>query len=409
MNMPVLQDFSYDPFDPAVMADPLPYYRVLRDVHPVYYIDKWDTYALSRFADIWGVLEINDGTFVASEGTLPAATVLEAHNDGAVPDPPLHPMPFHANFDAPIYDNVRRCTSSQFRPKSVSRLADRIRTLANERLDELLPCGTFDLTQEYGGVVAASVVCELVGLPIDLAPEVLATVNAGSLAQPGSGVEVANARPGYLEYLTPIVQRRRAGASDRELPIVDGLLGYRLPDGSAFTDTEAAVQMLGVFIGGTETVPKIVAHGLWELGRRPDQMAAVRADPDAHVPVAREEMIRYCAPAQWFARTVRKPFTIHGTTIKPGQRIITLLASANRDEREYTDPDEFIWNRPIERLLAFGRGQHFCLGVHLARLEIAIMVTEWLKRVPDWRIVSEAASRPPSSFQWGWNNIPVEV
>jgi cytochrome P450 len=409
MNTPVMQDFSYDPFDPAVMADPLPYYRVLRDDHPAYYIDKWDTYALSRFADIWGVLEINDGTFVASEGTLPAATVLAAHNDGPVSDPPLHPMPFHANFDAPIYENVRRCTSSQFRPKSVSHFADRIRTLANERLDLLLPRGTFDLTQDYGGIVAASVVCELVGLPVDLAPEVLATVNAGSLAQPGSGVEVANARPGYLEYLTPIVQRRRAGAADGELPIVDGLLGYRLPDGSAFTDMEAAVQMLGVFIGGTETVPKIVAHGLWELGRRPDQMVAVRADLDANVPVAREEMIRFCAPAQWFARTVRKPFTIHGTTIKPGRRIITLLGSANRDEREYPDPDEFIWNRRIERLLAFGRGQHFCLGVHLARLEIATMVTEWLKRVPDWRIVSEAASRPPSSFQWGWNNIPVEV
>jgi cytochrome P450 len=405
----MMQDFSYDPFDPAVMADPLPYYRVLRDDHPVYYIDKWDTYALSRFSDIWHVLEINDGTFVASEGTLPAATVLARRNDGPVPDPPLHPMPFHANFDAPIYDSVRRCTSAPFRPKSVATLADRIRTLANERLDELLPRGAFDLTQDYGGIVAASVVCELVGLPVDLAPDVLATVNAGSLAQPGSGVEVANARPGYLEYLTPIVTARRANASDGELPIADNLIAYRLPDGSAFTDMEAAIQMLGVFIGGTETVPKIVAHGLWELGRHPDQMAAVRADLDANVPVAREEMIRYCAPAQWFARTVRKPFTIHGTTIEPGQRIITLLASANRDEREYTEPDEFVWNRPIERLLAFGRGQHFCLGVHLARLEIAIMVTEWLKRVPDWRIVSEAASRPPSSFQWGWNSIPVEV
>jgi cytochrome P450 len=403
-----MQDFSYDPFDPAVMANPLPYYRVLRDDHPVYYIDKWDTYALSRFADIWQVLEINDGTFVASEGTLPAATVLAQRNDGPVPDPPLHPMPFHANFDAPVYDSVRRCTASQFRPKSVATLADRIRTLANERLDKLLPRGTFDLTQDYGGIVAASVVCELVGLPVDLAPEVLATVNAGSLAEPGSGVEVANARPGYLEYLTPIVQRRRADGAGGVLPIADNLIAYRLPDGSAFTDMEAAVQMLGVFIGGTETVPKIVAHGLWEL-ERPDQMAAVRTDLEANVPIAREEMIRYCAPAQWFARTVRKPFTIHGTTIEPGQRIITLLASANRDEREYTDPDEFVWNRPIERLLAFGRGQHFCLGVHLARLEIAIMVTEWLKRVPDWRIVSEAASRPPSSFQWGWNTVPVEV
>jgi cytochrome P450 len=409
MNSPVMQDFTYDPFDPAVMADPLPYYRVLRDEHPVYYVDKWDTYALSRFDDIWRVLEINNGTFVASEGTLPAATVLAQHNDGPVPDPPLHPMPFHANFDTPIYDSVRRCTSSQFRPKSVAKLADRIRILANERLDELLPRGTFDLTQEYGGIVAASIVCELLGLPVDLAPDVLATVNAGSLAQPGSGVEVANARPGYLEYLVPIVERRRGKASDGELPIVDNLLGFELPDGSAFTDMEAAVQMLGAFIGGTETVPKIVAHGLWKLSRRPDQMAAVCADLDANVPVVREEMIRYCAPAQWFARTLRKPFTIHGVTIKPGQRIITLLASANRDEREYPDPDDFIWNRPIERLLAFGRGQHFCLGVHLARLEIAIMVSEWLKRVPDYRIISEAASRPPSSFQWGWNNIPVEV
>jgi cytochrome P450 len=404
----VRQDFSYDPFDPAVMADPLSHYRTLRDEHPVYYIEKWDTYALSRFADIWRVLEVNDGTFVASEGTLPAATVLARHNTGPVPDPPWHPLPFHANFDAPIYDGVRRCTSGQFRPKAVSTWTDRVRTLANERLDELLPRGRFDLTQDYGGIVAASVVCEILGLPVDLAPEVLRTVNAGSLAEPGSGVEVANARPGYLEYLVPIVERRRQGIGAAS-PIADNLIGYRLPDGSALSDVEAAVQMLGVFIGGTETVPKIVAHGLWELHRHGDQMAAVRDDLDANVPIAREEMIRYCAPAQWFARTLRTAFTMHGVTMRPGQRVITLLASANRDEREYPEPDEFIWDRRIERLLTFGRGQHFCLGVHLARLEIAVMVTEWLKRVPDYRIVAESASRPPSSFQWGWNNLPVEV
>lgn len=407
MNTSVLETFSYDPFDPAVMADPQPYYRILRDRYPVYYVEKWDTYALSRFEDIWRVLEVNDGTFVASEGTLPAATVLGTRNDGPVPDPALHPTPFHANFDAPIYDTVRRCTSAPFRPRSVTKLADRIRALANERLDELLPRGTFDLTQDYGGIVAASMVCELLGLPADLAADVLATVNAGSLAQPGSGVEVANARPGYLEYLVPIIQRSRKMPGEN--PIADNLIAYRLPDGSAFNDIEAATQLLGIFIGGTETVPKIVAHGLWELGLRSDQLSAVRDDLDANVPVAREEMIRYCAPAQWFARTVRKPFTIHDTTLQPGQRVITLLASANRDEREYPDPEAFIWDRPIERLLAFGRGQHFCLGVHLARLEIGIMVTEWLNRVGEWRIDGEAASRPPSSFQWGWSSVPVEV
>ncbi|WP_396924797.1 cytochrome P450 [Mycolicibacterium sp.] len=407
--MTVMQDFSYSPFDPAVMADPRPYYRTLRDHHPVYYVDDIDTYALSRFDDVWNVLAVNDGTFVASEGTLPAVGVLSHRNDGPVPDPPLHPLPFHANFDAPLYDDVRRCTASQFRPKSVAGWQDRIRELANQRLDELLPRGSFDLTQEYGGIVAASVVCELVGLPTDLAADVLATVNAGSLAEPGSGVEVANARPGYLEYLIPVVQQVRAGDFPGPLPIVENLLAYRLPDGSALTDSEVAVQMLGVFIGGTETVPKIVAHGLWELSRHPDQLAAVRADPTTNVPVAREEIIRYCAPAQWFARTLRRPFTIHDITMAPGQRIITLLASANRDEREFDEPETFRWDRPIERSLAFGRGQHFCLGFHMARLEIAVMLQEWLRRVPDYHIDEHNALRPPSSFQWGWNNIPVQV
>lgn len=194
--------FSYDPFDPAVMADPLPYYRVLREQYPLYYLPQWDTYALSRFDDIWQVLEVNDGTFVASEGTLPAATVLARHNDGPVPDPPWHPLPFHAVFDAPIYNGVRRAHSQPLRPRPVGQLEERIRRLANERLDLLLPRGRFDLTQDYGGIVAASMVCDLLGLPTDLAADILAAVNAGSLPQPDTGVDTAQARPGYLEYLT---------------------------------------------------------------------------------------------------------------------------------------------------------------------------------------------------------------
>ena len=403
-------NFSYDPFDAEVMANPLPYYRILRDQYPVYYMPQWDTFALSRFEDIWRVLEVNDGTFVATEGTLPPASVLARHNTGPLEDPPLHPLPFHAVFDTDLYGEIRRAHSQPLRPRSVAALEDRIRTLANERLDVLLPKGSFDLTQDYGGIVAASMVCELLGISTDLAPQVLAAVNAGSLSEPGEGVDTAQARPNYLEYLIPVVQSRRADSSGLPgLPVVDGLLAYRLPDGSALSDVEAATQLLCIFIGGTETVPKIVAHGLWELSQRPDQLAAVHADLATNVPVVREELIRFCAPAQWFARTARKPFTIHGQTIEPGQRVITLLASANRDEREYPEPDDFVWDRPIRRSLAFGRGQHFCIGYHLARLEIDVLLREWLRRVPDYAIRGDAATRLPSSFQWGWNEIPVEV
>ena len=405
-------DFAYDPFDPAGDGKPvavLPQFCAI-DIRP-YYMPQWDTFALSRFDDIWEVLEVNDGTFVASEGTLPPASVLAQHNDGPVDDPPLHPLPFHAVFDTPICTTRSVAHTRQpLRPRSVAGLEARIRALANERLDVLLPRGSFDLTQEYGGIVAASVVCELLGMPVDLAPQVLAAVNAGSLAEPGSGVDTAQARPNYLEYLIP-VGRAPPGRSVRgALPVVDGLLGYRLPDGSALDDVEVATQMLCIFIGGTETVPKIVAHGLWELqsAARPVGRGARR--PGNQRAVAREEMIRYCAPAQWFARTVRKPFTIHGTTIEPGQRVITLLASANRDEREYPEPDEFIWNRPISRIAGFrprpallhrlppGPPGNCCAADRMAAAGAGLP-----------RSTSEAATRLPSSFQWGWNKIPVEV
>jgi cytochrome P450 len=115
-------------------------------------------------------------------------------------------------------------------------------------------------------------------------------------------------------------------------------------------------------------------------------MTAVRADIDVNVPKAREEMIRYCAPAQWFARTVRKPFTVHDTTIEPGQRIITLLASANRDERQFENPDQLDITRENNKHLAFGHGVHYCEGAPLARLEGQIAIPVLVQQMPSLRL-----------------------
>ena len=210
--------FPYDPFDPAVMADPLPYYRVLRDEHPVYYIAEVGhlrVVAVRRHLACAGdqrrhVRRI--GGHAARRDGAGAAQRRTGRRSAAAPDAVSRELR-----RADLRRTSARCTSSQFRPKSVRKLANRIRTLANERLDELLPRGTFDLTQDYGGIVAASVVCELLGLPVDLAADVLATVNAGSLAEPGSGVEVGNARPGlpgvpHPDRRAPTRRRRRRRA-----------------------------------------------------------------------------------------------------------------------------------------------------------------------------------------------------
>ena len=113
--------------------------------------------------------------------------------------------------------------------------------------------------------------------------------------------------------------------------------------------------------------------------------------------------------SRWFLRTVRKPATIAVVNLRPGQRVFALIQSANRDPRMFDDPDTFRWDREITRTLAFGHGPHFCIGVHLARLEGTIVIEEWLRRVPEYSIDEASAVRSASSFQWGWTSIPVEV
>jgi cytochrome P450 len=162
---------------------------------------------------------------------------------------------------------------------------------------------------------------------------------------------------------------------------------------------EIAGNLLCVLVGGTETLPKIIGHGLMELQRRPDQLAEVRSDLALNSAGAVEEMIRYCGPAQWFLRTVRRPTTIAGMQLSPGQGVAWLTASANRDAREHAAPDEFIWNRPIPRTLAFGLGQHFCIGVHVAGREGRILVEEFLNRVSKYDLDLDGAVRYLSSFQ----------
>jgi cytochrome P450 len=252
-------------------------------------------------------------------------------------------------------------------------------------------------------------VCHLLDMPKTHAREVLNLVNSLSVTDPeAGGNDVAQTVGKSMALMAPYVAKRRKAGADGSIPMVDGLieLGYY---GRPLTDEEVAVQLVCVFIGGTETVPKITAHGLMELARHPEQLAAVRADLATNVPIAAEEIIRFCAPAQWFVRTAHKDVSVAGVDIKVGQRIMVLFGSAARDEREFDRPDEFIWNRTINRVLSFGYGQHYCIGVHLARREIRVLLMEFLRRVDTYSFDMEKAVKLPSSFQWGWNQLPVII
>lgn len=407
MTPPTLVDFSYDPFAPEVMKNPLPFYRVLRDHFPLYRVEEYDLWVLSRFEDVWEMLGDTSDTFLATEGTLPPPDVLRRHNDGPVPDPPLDPLALHTTYSSEVHGSVRGTYGRMLRRGPVARMESLIRGLVTERLDVLLPEGRFDLVQDLAGIVAASVVCDMFALPRSRAREILQTVNTLTMANPvDGGVDIAGASEHIADMLMPVIAARRTADPADPPTILDSMLQFTLR-GRRLRDREIALQFVGVVIGATETLPKIFGHGLMELERRPDQLRALRERPAERAPKAFEEMLRFCGPAQWFMRTVRKPVTIRGQLITPGQRIIGLLQSANRDEREFDDPDEFCWDREIPRTLAFSRGPKFCVGVHLARLEGRILVEEWLRRVASYTVDVDAAVRRPSSFQWGYTEVPV--
>ena len=165
-------------------------------------------------------------------------------------------------------------------------------------------------------------------------------------------------------------------------------------------------QLVTLFIGGTETLPKVVAGGTYQLWRHPEQRAAVAADPALAVP-AFEEMLRYELPLQFVGRTLLVDAEIAGESMRAGQRVVLMLISANRDEREFPEPDRFDVNRRMERHLGLGHGAHVCIGAHVARLEGVVMLRELLERFPEYEVDSSALEREASEFQVGWVTMPI--
>jgi cytochrome P450 len=387
------------------MENPLPFYQVLRDRYPAYWLPQYDAWAISRFADVWEVLSEREGRITTTEGTLMFREQMVISNGGVVPEPGYDPLQVLSYTESPVHEQIRQAIGPALRRPAALRLEGFVRGQARARLDELVPMGCFNVTTEYAGMVAAATMCHLFGIPLD---EAAAVRDAVFAAAPGAQDPEQQAQ-GYARLsglVADVVRSRRAAGADGQYPLIDGLLAYRL-QGRALTDDEISGAVLAtVLFGGVETLPKVVAHGLMELWRHPDQRRQVSADP-ANCGRAFEEMLRYCAPAQWFTRTVRHPIAIAGQELGAGHRIFPLLMSANRDEREFEDPDAFRWDRPIARHLAFGHGQCFCVGTHVARLEGHILLEELLRRAPDYEIDVEAAVRPPSSFQWGWRSVPL--
>jgi cytochrome P450 len=399
--------FSYDPFDFDVMRNPLPYYARLREDFPIYHLPQYDGWAVSRFDDVYAVLADPDGKFSTPEGAMAGRRELAHFNHGQIREISTDPLESMNFLPRRYYAELRQSMSKSFRRHAISRLASFVREQTRQILGQLSGRDDFDLTIEFGGAVASRTVCHILDVPLEMAPRILELVNRSSRQDLQYGGFVAES----VELLAELrdiareqVVRRRAAGATGESPIIDSLLHHTV-DGRPLSDDEIVVQLRSVMVGGSETVPKVAAHGLMELYKDQQQLAQVLKDLPAHVTLASQEIVRYCAPGQWFLRTVVEPVTIAGQPLEVGQRVFPLVMSANRDPREFDNPDAFTWNRSIKTHLGFGQGLKFCLGSHLAQLELRIMLEEFLTAFPDYAIDEKASERPPSNFQWGWSHV----
>ncbi|MBW2495732.1 MAG: cytochrome P450 [Deltaproteobacteria bacterium] len=386
----------YDPDSPDVIRDPYPTYRRLRDEAPVYFVKRWNTWALSRFEDIWKVTQDNTN-LSTREGTVPAYLVTKQ----IVASPNLNHM------DPPEQKALRAELMPFFLPGHVQRLEEKVRAIVREVLDPLLEKGRADALDDIGQIVSTRVACEAIGFPAEDQDYIVDLVKRFFAEARGAEVERPKGIPAFDEmkhYLESVARDRRRHRGAPENPI-DVLLRSRAV-GDAPSDELVGGHLIPLLAGGTETFPKVFAAGLYRLWQHPDQRADLVRDPSL-IPDAFRECLRYDMPTQIAMRKVVREFRIRDATLRPGESLMFLWSSGNRDEREFPDPDRFDIRRRARRFLSFGNGIHRCVGANVADLEGRVLFEELLRSAPEYDVEESGIELEPSGFFHAYSRMPI--
>jgi cytochrome P450 len=387
---------KFDPVSEAFFDDPMPVYAWLRDESPVHYLEEFDAFFLSRFQDVWDAT--SDTRMSGRFGTTSNELLL-----GQKMNPGIN----LGRLDPPRHTHMRNALLRDFLPGAARRLELHMRRQAREYLAELAPRGEFDVIGDYSMRLTVNVACFILGVPFEDAKFLAESVKAffsresGTRGQTEAGKSATSALWDYLGCW--IEERRRSG--EQKDDILGRLLafedeGWRLEKG----DLVSMLQL--IVVGSTETLPKAFAGAVNQLSQHPDQRAEITANKEL-VPDAFWEALRTEMPTQMLGRTVIEATEHAGQRFEPGQKVLFLWASANRDGREFLDADRFDIHRRAPRILSFGQAVHRCLGHNIARLEGQILLEELLGRIPEYTVEHEHSVRIRSEFFRGFSALPI--
>jgi cytochrome P450 len=387
---------EYNPYAYEVHEDPYPVYRRLREQAPVYRNQALGFWALSRHADVLAAFRDTE-RFSSRHGVSLDRDVFHEHAHAT--------MSFLA-MDPPRHTRMRALVSRGFTPRRVAALEPRIRAIAVRHLDAFRDRGACDFIRDFAGKLPMDVISELVGVPepdreeLRTWSDLVVHRDEGVEGIPKAAIESSLK---LVQYFTAMLAERRARPRD---DLTGALIGAEI-DGDRLSDREIIGFLFLMIIAGNETTTKLLGNALYWLWRNPSQRERLRRDPGL-IESWVEETLRYDNSTQALARLVAADVELRDTKLRPGDKVVLLIGSANRDERVFSEPDRFDLLRDTRASLSFGNGTHFCLGASLARLEGRVALEEVWKRFPDYEVVPAGCVRVHSVNVRGFAALPLE-
>ena len=391
-------ELYYDPYDFEIDADPYPVWKRLRDEAPLYFNEKYEFYALSRYEDVERCF-VDWETYSSARGSV--LEIIKANIE-------MPPGMFIFE-DPPDHDLHRGLMSRVFTPRRLAAIEPKVRAFAARTLDPLVGQGGFDLIAELGTEIPMRTIGMLLGIPEEDQAAIRAHIDEGLRIEEGVMPEasITTQRDTASDDYAAYIDWRAEHPSD---DLTTELLTAEFTDEQGNRRTLSREELLG-YIGllsgaGNETTTRLIGWAGKLLAEHPDQRRAMADHPEL-IPNAIEEILRYEPPSPVQARYVTRDAEHQGTNVPAGSVMVLLNASANRDERQFEDPDRLDIERKVKRHFSFGYGLHFCLGAHLARLEARVALEELLARFPEWEVDYDNAIQARTSTVRGWEKLPI--
>jgi cytochrome P450 len=359
-------------------------------------------YALVRHADVVEASK-NPEVFCSSKGAT------------SIPDTPVEFNEYFGsmiNMDDPRHARLRRIVSRAFSPRMIARFEDDVRRTAAEIVGDLLATGPCDFVPNVAARLPLKIICDMMGIPDDQFEMVLADTN----------IILSGADPEFLSEDPDEAVTQLLTAGQELADLVTGLAAARVNepredlvsalvtaniDGEKLTSAELASFFILLVVAGNETTRTALSHALRLLTEFPEQRALLLADLEGRIEGAVEEIVRYSSPVLFMRRTLTRDYVMNGQDYREGDKVVLFYYSANRDEAVFADPERFDITRSPNPHVGFGAaGPHYCLGAHLARRELTVMLRELLTRVPD--ITAGQPDRLLSSFVNGIKRLPCQ-